>query len=110
MVRAIKGESVITLWRYHIHLKCIAGVLITTYGCSKQAFLDRPVHPADYYYRDPPVKQLILSMDEEKHFVIQDLDETHLLVSADSVDMIKEQLEEEVRHALPSSLPFCMLI
>lgn len=36
-------------------------------------------------------------MDEEKHFIIQDLDETHLLVSADSVDMIKEQLEEEVR-------------
>lgn len=47
---------------------------------------------------DAPIKQLILMMDEEKHFVIQDLDETHLLVSADSVDMIKMQLEEEVRH------------
>ena len=46
--------------------------------------------------RDPPVKQLILSMDEEKHFMIQDLDETHLLVSADSVSTIKEQLEDEV--------------
>lgn len=55
-------------------------------------------------------------MDEEKHFVIQDLDETHLLVSADSVDMIKEQLEEEVREAtsacrtvarLLARLPFC---
>ena len=37
-------------------------------------------------------------MDEEKHFIIQDLDETHLLVSADSVDMIRNQLEDEVRR------------
>ena len=36
-------------------------------------------------------------MDEEKHFIIQDLDDTHLLVSADSVNAIKEQLEDEVR-------------
>lgn len=43
------------------------------------------------------MKQLILSMNEEQNFLIQDLDETHLLVSADSVEMIKEQLEEEVR-------------
>ena len=42
-------------------------------------------------------------MDEEKHFIIQDLDETHLLVSADSVDMIKEQLEEEVRLSCRTS-------
>ena len=47
---------------------------------------------------DPPVKQLILQMDEDKHFIIQDLDETHLLVSADSLDMIKQHLEEEVSH------------
>lgn len=44
------------------------------------------------------MKQLILSMNEEQNFLIQDLDETHLLVSADSVEMIKEQLEEEVRR------------
>ena len=37
-------------------------------------------------------------MDEDKHFIIQDLDETHLLVSADSLDMIKQHLEEEVCH------------
>lgn len=48
------------------------------------------------WYSDPPVKQLILVMNEERNFLIQDLDETHLLVSADSVEMIKEQLEEEV--------------
>lgn len=36
-------------------------------------------------------------MNEERNFLIQDLDETHLLVSADSVEMIKEQLEEEAR-------------
>lgn len=50
--------------------------------------------------RDPPVKQLILTMNEERSFLIQDLDETHLLVSADSVEMIKEQLEEEVSFHL----------
>lgn len=42
------------------------------------------------------MKQLILVMNEERNFLIQDLDETHLLVSADSVEMIREQLEEEV--------------
>lgn len=56
-------------------VRAIKGVLITT---------------------DPPVKQLILVMNEERNFLIQDLDETHLLVSADSVEMIKEQLEEEL--------------
>ncbi|CAD6575440.1 MAG: hypothetical protein CYPHOPRED_005708 [Cyphobasidiales sp. Tagirdzhanova-0007] len=56
-------------------VRAIKGVLITT---------------------DPPVKQLIKSMDEEKHFIIQDLDDTHLLVSADSVNAIKEQLEDEL--------------
>lgn len=39
-------------------------------------------------------------MNEERSFLIQDLDETHLLVSADSVEMIKEQLEEEVSFHL----------
>lgn len=55
-----------------------------------------------YACRDPPVKQLILALDEEEHFVIQDLDETHLLVSADSVEKIRNQLEDEV-DTLPSA-------
>lgn len=69
-------------------------MLITTYVLCKEQADDNADGSA---HSDAPIKQLILMMDEEKHFIIQDLDETHLLVSADSVDMIKEQLEEEVR-------------
>lgn len=42
-------------------------------------------------------------MNEDRNFIIQDLDETHLLVSSDSVEMIKEQLEEEVNTGYAGS-------
>lgn len=45
---------------------------------------------------DAPVKQLILAIDETEKCVIQDLDETHLLVQTSSVDRLKEKLEAEV--------------
>lgn len=55
---------------------------------------------------DPAVKQLILSLNEQavalapnNAFLIQDLDETHLLVKADRVDSIREELAIEVRVA-----------
>lgn len=50
---------------------------------------------------DPAAKQLILAIDERLrlHFVIQDLDETHLVVSPDMVGVMRVELEAEVRAA-----------
>lgn len=45
---------------------------------------------------DPAVKQILLQLDENDRFIIQDLDDTHLLVSADAVDRLKADLEMEL--------------
>ncbi|PWN99219.1 nucleotide excision repair, TFIIH, subunit [Tilletiopsis washingtonensis] len=45
---------------------------------------------------DPAVKQLILQLNERMRFVIQDLDETHLLVSTDRVEWMRIELETEL--------------
>lgn len=49
---------------------------------------------------DPAVKQILLQLDENSpnglRFIIQDLDDTHLLISADAVDRVKEDLEAEL--------------
>lgn len=46
---------------------------------------------------DPAVKQLILAINERMVFVIEDLDETHLLVDPSKVDVMRDRLEDEVR-------------
>ncbi|PWN18587.1 hypothetical protein BCV69DRAFT_273506 [Microstroma glucosiphilum] len=45
---------------------------------------------------DPAAKQLILSIDERLHFVIVDLDSTHLLVRKDMVEVMRVELEAEL--------------
>jgi TFIIH basal transcription factor complex TTD-A subunit len=45
---------------------------------------------------DPAVKQILLQLDEEQRFIIQDLDDTHLLVSVGSVERLKNDLQEEL--------------
>ncbi len=40
------------------------------------------------------MKQLILHLNETRNFLIQDLDETHLLVDEKHLDYIKEQVHE----------------
>ncbi|KAH8915244.1 nucleotide excision repair, TFIIH, subunit [Atractiella rhizophila] len=51
---------------------------------------------------DSAVKQLLLQMDDERaaqgysRFVIHDLDDNHVLISADMVDFIKDQLMLEL--------------
>ncbi len=47
-------------------------------------------------HSDPAVKQLILAIHEQLNFVIQDLDDTHLLVDPSKVKMMQDRLEEEV--------------
>ncbi|CAO1637061.1 unnamed protein product [Jaminaea pallidilutea] len=46
---------------------------------------------------DAAAKQLIVSLDERGgHFIIQDLDETHLLVDSTKVEDLRALLEEEL--------------
>lgn len=56
---------------------------------------------------DAACKQLILQLDETRHnqFVIQDLDETHVLVDTKSVDELRALLEAEVRRRLTCGKP-----
>ena len=49
-------------------------------------------------FSDPAVKQFLLHLDEKiilgKKFVIEDLDETHLFVSAEIVPILQEKVWE----------------
>ena len=47
---------------------------------------------------DPAVKQILLELDENgpSRFIIQDLDETHVVISSDSLERVREQLAEEL--------------
>lgn len=50
---------------------------------------------------DAAVKQILLQMNErrreENSFVIEDLDQTHLLIKADEEESMRQELEAEVR-------------
>lgn len=47
---------------------------------------------------DPPMKQYLLHLDEAnalgKKFILQDLDETHLFVSADVMDILQRKIDD----------------
>jgi TFIIH basal transcription factor complex TTD-A subunit len=51
---------------------------------------------------DSAVKQILLSMNEKDPFIIEDLDEYHLIIKADEEYRVRKELEAEVRT--PSSL------
>lgn len=50
------------------------------------------------FFSDPTVKQFLLRMDDKnilgQKFILEDLDETHLFVSADIVPILKEKVWE----------------
>jgi len=47
---------------------------------------------------DPAMKQFLLHLDEKRSlgssFIIQDLDETHIFISADVLDMLQDRIDE----------------
>ncbi|GAA6003842.1 hypothetical protein JCM10207_006431 [Rhodosporidiobolus poonsookiae] len=48
---------------------------------------------------DPAVKQILLQLDENSgrhRFIIADLDETHVLISPDAVERVRDSLEGEL--------------
>ena len=46
---------------------------------------------------DSAVKQILLSMNEKQSFIIEDLDDRHLVIKADEEYRVRKALEEEVR-------------
>ncbi|KAF8587495.1 hypothetical protein K439DRAFT_1338076, partial [Ramaria rubella] len=47
---------------------------------------------------DPAVKQLLVNMDEKHSFIIQDLDDNHLLIKVDEEDRVRRELEGELER------------
>lgn len=47
---------------------------------------------------DPAVKQLLVNMNEKEGFIIQDLDDNHLLIKADAEERIRRELEAELER------------
>ncbi|KAF9044454.1 hypothetical protein BJ165DRAFT_1347607, partial [Panaeolus papilionaceus] len=51
---------------------------------------------------DPAVKQILLMMNEKRSFIIEDLDDHHLVIKADEEFTVRRELEAEVRISLCS--------
>ena len=49
-----------------------------------------------FYHSDVPVKQLILVLNETHNFVIKDLDETHVLVDPEYIELIKKEVSNSL--------------
>lgn len=62
----------------------------------------RPSHSVnaltDILISDPAVKQILLQLEEtgKEQFIIQELDDTHVLIKADAVERIRRELEIEL--------------
>lgn len=50
------------------------------------------------YLSDPTMKQFLLHLDEKlelgKKFVTEDLDDTHLFIDSELVDLLKEKIDD----------------
>jgi TFIIH basal transcription factor complex TTD-A subunit len=47
-------------------------------------------------YSDPAVKQILLVMNDKEPFIIDDLDDFHLVIKADEEYRVRSELETEV--------------
>ncbi|KAI3605028.1 hypothetical protein WG66_001899 [Moniliophthora roreri] len=45
---------------------------------------------------DPAVKQILLIMNERQHFILEDLDDNHLVIKADEEYRVRRELEAEL--------------
>ncbi|EAU86950.1 hypothetical protein CC1G_09807 [Coprinopsis cinerea okayama7 len=45
---------------------------------------------------DPAVKQILLAMNEKQNFIIEDLDDYHLVIKADDEMRVRRELEAEL--------------
>lgn len=44
------------------------------------------------FYSEPAVKEILLHLDSQHHFIIEDLDPTHVFVDPLQLDQIQEEL------------------
>ena len=49
-----------------------------------------------YHLSDSAVKQILLSMNEKDPFIIEDLDEFHVIIKVDEEYRVRRELETEV--------------
>jgi TFIIH basal transcription factor complex TTD-A subunit len=78
----------------------VLGVLITWYAWIGGAFQILPslMICVFLFLSDSAVKQILVTLDERpgQSFIIEDLDEFHVLVRADEEQRVKRELEAEV--------------
>ena len=43
------------------------------------------------------MKQILLSLNEDERFIVEDLDDTHVMIVPEKIDRVKALLEAEVR-------------
>ena len=55
---------------------------------------------------DIPIKQLILHLNTKEHFVVKDIDDTHILVETDRVEDIKRMIAEILEKNIYDSSHF----
>ena len=54
---------------------------------------------------DSAIKQILLSMNEKRSFIIEDLDEHHVVIKADEEYRVRKELESEVSSSMDSQVP-----
>ena len=54
---------------------------------------------------DSAVKQILLTMNERDNFIVEDLDDFHVIIKADEEYRVRKQLELEVRDPSKPRLP-----
>ena len=58
---------------------------------------------------DSAVKQILLTMNDKDNFIIEDLDDHHLVIKADEEYRVRKELEAEVRSFLSNIFSWCIL-
>jgi len=76
LLHTVISVAVVARYREYLSgMKAIKGVLLTC---------------------DSAVKQILLTMNEKDNFIIEDLDDFHLIIKADEEFRVKRQLETEL--------------
>ena len=58
---------------------------------------DAPHHRPGDLHSDSAVKQILVTLNEKDSFIIEDLDDFHVVIKADEEYRVRRQLEDEVR-------------
>ena len=67
-----------------MYLKSLLGELNAAFVCQRSS--------------DSAVKQILLTMNERDNFIVEDLDDFHVIIKADEEYRVRKQLELEVRR------------